>query len=192
MSERILTVHIDTAGFEKLAARFRSVGKNIKPALSRAINHTGDKARTEVARALVEQTGAKYSAVRKVLKTHRASAATLDYRITATGGFMSLKEFGARQTGKGVSAAPWGKRRVFRHAFIVASLGGHVFRRAPGGGPSGLVGRLPILKLWGPAIPKEMVKEQSKEAFENTVRAELPRRVEYEINAILRGSVPSR
>jgi len=192
MSERVLTIQIDTKGFDVLAARFRSIGRNIKPALSRAINHTGNKARTEVAWALVEQTGAKYSAIRKILKTHRASPGTLVYRITAKGGFMSLKEFGARQTSKGVSAAPWGKRRIFRHAFIVASLGGHVFRRAPGGGPSGLVGRLPILKLWGPAIPKEMVKEQSKEAFENTVRAELPRRVEYEINAILRGSVPSR
>jgi hypothetical protein len=53
------------------------------------------------------------------------------------------------------------------------------------------VGRLPILKLWGPAIPREMVKGQSKEAFENTVRAELPARIEHEINAIVTGSVRS-
>ena len=76
---------------------------------------------------------------------------------------MSLKEFGARQTAKGVSAAPWGKRRVFPHAFIAPTLGGHVFIRE---GRS----RLPIRKLWGPAIPREMVKDQSKEAFERTVR----------------------
>jgi len=39
-------------------------------------------------------------------------------------GVRRRKEFGARQTSKGVSAAPWGERRVFPHTFIVLSRRG--------------------------------------------------------------------
>lgn len=173
---------VDTKAFEQLATKLASIGKNIAPALVRAVNHTGDKARTQVVRALVKQTGTKYGAVRKVLSTRLASSSRLVYRIIGSGGYMSLKEFGARQTSKGVSAAPWGKRRVFPHTFIVPSLGGHVFERR---GRQ----RLPIRKLWGPAIPKEMLKDQSRQAFETTVATELPARVEHEIGAILSGAV---
>jgi hypothetical protein len=171
---------IDTSAFERLASRLASAGKNIRPALARAINHTGDKARTQIARALVKQTGVKYGAVRKAMTSKLASAGTLMHRIISKGGYISLKEFGARQTSKGVSAAPWNKRRVFAHTFIIPSLGGHVFERRGHD-------RLPIRKLWGPAIPKEMVKDQSKKAFETTVASDLPSRIEHEVTAILTG-----
>lgn len=177
-----LILEVDTTAFKRLASKLAGVGKNIAPALSRALNHTGDKARTRVVRALVKQTGAKYGVVRKVLTTRLASSGMLSYRIIGAGGYMSLKEFGARQTRKGVSAAPWNRRRVFPHTFIVGSLGGHVFERK---GKS----RLPIRKLWGPAIPKEMLKDQSKQAFETTVATDLPARVEHEVGAILSGVV---
>jgi hypothetical protein len=167
-----------------MAAVFAFVGVDMRSALRRAINHTGDKARTQVGRALVKQTGLKYGRVREELRTINATVGSLSYIIRARGGYVSLKEFAARQTQKGVSAAPWGKRRVFPHTFIVASLGGHVFERK---GPA----RYPIRKLWGPAIPAEMVKDQTKEAFEATVAADLPARVDHEISAILSGRAPA-
>ena len=154
---------IDTASIERLTARLIAAGKGIRPALARAINHTGDKARTQVVRALVKQTGAKSYAVRRAMHTKPASIGTLIFLIVSSGGYMSLKEFGARQTDKGVSAAPWDKRRVFPHTFIVASLGGHVFERK---GSS----RLPIRKLWGPSIPKEMVQGFIKSGVRNNGR----------------------
>ena len=178
MAEPLL-VKVDTHDFDRLTAMFASAGTNIKPALRRAINHTGDKARTQVGRSLVKQTGLKYGKVREVLHTYRAGS-SLTYLIKALGGYVSLKEFAARQTQRGVSAAPWGKRRVFPHTFIVASLGEHVFERKTDA-------RYPIRKLWGPAIPAEMVKDQTKEAFETTVETELPARIDYEIGAILSG-----
>jgi len=178
-----LKVSIDTSGFKKMAVQFEQAGRNIKPALRRAINHTGDKARTQISRVLVKQTGLKYSKVRQALRTMPASTASLVYRIIARGGYTSLKEFGARQTRKGVSASPWGKRRLFLHAFIAPSLGGHVFiRKGKGHGP--------IHKLWGPALPAEMVKAESKAAFERTVATELPARLMVEVNAILGGRAP--
>jgi hypothetical protein len=173
-----LLVRVDTADFDRLARRFALVGTNIRPALMRAVNHTGDKARTQLTRALTKQTGLKSRVVRAALRTFPAGLSAIVYRIVARGGFVSLKEFGARQTGKGVSASPWGKRRVFAHTFIVASLGGHVFERTG-------KGRLPIRKLWGPAIPREMVRDEVKAAFEGEVGASLPTRLSYEIARIL-------
>jgi hypothetical protein len=178
-----LQVSIDTRGFQKLVSVLERAGRNVKPALRRAINHTGDKARTQIGRALVKQTGLKYGKVRQALRTVPAGNVSLVYRIIAHGGFTSLKEFGARQTKRGVSAAPWGKRHLFPHAFIAPSLGGHVFIRTG-------KGRFPIHKLWGPAIPAEMVKAESRAAFERTVANELPARLALEVNAILDGRAP--
>ena len=176
-------VGVDTADFQQLAATLARVGRDMAPALKRAINHTGDKARTQVVRTLAKQTGIKYGKVRQVLRTVRAGNASLTYRIAARGGFTSLKEFSARQVGGGVSAAPWGKRRVFPRAFISPSLGGHVFVR---------VGkqRFPLHKLFGPALPPEMVKAETKQAFEQTVASELPARVAFEVESILAGRGP--
>lgn len=173
---------VDARAFDELAAKVAAIGRDVRPALARALNHTGDKARTQVIRALVKQTGAKYGAVRKALTSRPATAGAPVYRIIAQGPYLSLKEFGARQTGAGVSAAPWGRRRVFAHTFIVPALGGHVFERKG-------KARLPLRKLWGPALPKELVKDQTKAAFETTVAVELPRRVAHEIEAVLGGKV---
>ena len=43
-----------------------------RTAMSRALNHEGDRGRTQVKRALVRQTGIKYGAVDKAMATIRA------------------------------------------------------------------------------------------------------------------------
>jgi hypothetical protein len=54
--------------------------RQARKALSRALNHEGDKDRTQVKRALVKQTGIKYGAVNKAMATIRAKPATLTLR----------------------------------------------------------------------------------------------------------------
>lgn len=71
---------------------------------------------------------------------------------------MPLKYFAARQFRYGVRAKPWNKPQRFKSAFIVQSISGHVFKREG-------KARLPIEMLWGPAIPKEMMKEKTVNAF---------------------------
>ena len=90
---------------------------------------------------------------------------------------IALAEFHARQTRRGVSAAPWGLRRVFPHTFIVEKLGGQVFRREGGA-------RLPIRKLWGPSLPIELVRGASPAAFEKAAAADLPQRVAHELGRL--------
>jgi hypothetical protein len=180
-----LIVKIDTRDFERRVKQFARLGKNISPALSRAINHTGSIARTEVVRVLEKQTGLSRREIVGAIKSIPASPGRLAYEIVGRGGYVSLAHFGARQEALGVSAAPWGKRRIFPHTFIVSKPGGNVVFAREG------KGRLPIHKLWGPAIPKEMVKDQSKAIFEATVANDLPRRIEKEIMSILTGAAPS-
>jgi hypothetical protein len=179
----------EVGDLDALAHLFRAVGNQAPHAIRRALNWTGDKARTKVVRVLARQTGAKYGAVRRAVVTKRANYGRLVYRLVAFGGYLSLKEFGARQRRDGVSAAPWGRRTVFRHAFVSSAMGGHVFVREIL--PSGQrAGRLPLRQLWGPAIPREMLKGDTAEAFAATVGAELQPRVEHELLALLKGHAP--
>jgi len=152
-------------------------------ALRRALNHTGNATFTLVKRTLAKQVGTTQAAVVKygLVKATQASNAYLEYRITARGGTIPLKYFAANQTKKGVSARPWGNRKLYRSAFIVASMGGHAFWR------KGRAGRLPIERIAGPNVPKEMVKDATAMAFYRTVSTRLPTRVAHEVRLITNG-----
>lgn len=150
-----------------------------KTAFRRALNHTGDKARTAVRRAIRKQTSIPDAIVRRYMSVRRANYERLSYEIIGFGSEIPLKYFGARQFSFGVRAKVWGKFQKFKGTFIVASekMGGHVWHRTS-------KKRLPIEKLYGPSVPKEMIKDQSLEAFETTAN-QLAARAEHEIARIL-------
>src|ERR1700733_5258727 len=97
-------------------------------ALRLAINDAGNAARTQVVRTLGRQMGLPYAAVRQGLTTRPATRGPV-YEINSNSGDLSLQSFGAGQRRTGVSARPWGQRRVFLGTFMIRSLGGQVFRR---------------------------------------------------------------
>ncbi|MFG1332034.1 phage tail protein [Xanthobacter autotrophicus] len=176
-----LAISVEWQGLAHIREMLERAARVSPQAVSRALNRTAEKARTDVTRALVKQTGLKFGAVRKATSLWRASPGSLSAEIRAKGGYTSLREFGARQTKKGVSAAPWGRRQVFDHAFIVKRYGAHVYKREG-------ARRFPILKLYGPAIPVEMVKGASRDAFFRAVESELPKRLDRELSRVLGGS----
>lgn len=145
-----------------------------------ALNHTVAKARTQVGRAVAAQSGLGYGSVTKEIRQFSASPGRPEAELKASGGYHRLSEFAARQTGKGVSAAPWGARRIFPHTFFIAKYSGGVFRRQGSA-------RFPVKQLWGPAIPKEMVKDRSLRVWEATLSAELPARMAHEWGRIMAG-----
>ncbi|MFK8251963.1 hypothetical protein [Ancylobacter terrae] len=116
---------------------------------------------TTVRRELATYTGAGYGRVSQVVTPRKASATVLTFQVDAKDGWMSLKEFKPREVRSGTSASPWAKRRLFTGAFMmggrignrvpIPSLGGHVFVRAG-------KGRLPLHKLFGPNLAREMVR----------------------------------
>ena len=169
---------------DQIAARYGKAldalgAKDAKIVLVRALNHEGDKGRTKVKRALVKQTGIKYGLINSQVTTKRAqrTADGLKYAIVARGTETNLNLFGARQGKRGVSAAPWGKRRVFKGTFIVPAYGGRVLHRTS-------KARGPLAALYGPNIGREIVKDQSKSEFD-TILPALIERVGVQIKHLL-------
>jgi hypothetical protein len=128
-------------------------------AFNRALNSEGNKVRTQVRRSLRQQTGAKQDLINRETRSFRSSFSSLTYTIEARGTHLGLSHFNPRQFAYGVRAKPWGRSQRFEKAFLVSSLSNNVFVRE---GKS----RFPIRKMFGPAIPKEMVQDATREAFE--------------------------
>lgn len=164
-------------------------GPELRRASVRAVNHIGNKAYTAVKRALVGQTGIRYSDVDRAVYPRRAWAGfgdgAIEFHIVGSGDEIPLKYFGAKQQRHGVWAKPWNRPQVFIGAFTTGGrfpnrkpvLGGNVFVRT---GSS----RLPIRMLYGPAIGKEIVKDEAKAAFERT-SVELQPRLAHEIGRLM-------
>lgn len=188
----IITVRLQGQGHIRFRRAVRMLGEGkAKKAFTRALNHTGAIVRTRVIRALAPQVGLSQAKVRQLgaIREQRARASGLEYKIESSGAAISLREFSARQFGYGVAAKPWGQRRRFESAFIFAGhprsgnpvSGGHVFVRTSSSS-------FPIKKMFGPAIPKEMVKDESAEAFSDAA-ARLSPRINHEIRRLTRGVI---
>lgn len=192
----------DVSGLQRLANALGVLESHQKHlALQRAVNHTGAKARTQVVRALAKQTGLPNKLIAKAVRVKKAWGASttsfvpgrgsLDYVMSATGGDISLKYFKARETRRGVTASPFGKRQLFEGTFMKGGgfpnrvnaprLGGHVFKRV--GSTRG-----PIeLQDSGVIIPAEMMTGPTADAFTKVVNRDLAARVSHEINRLCPG-----
>jgi hypothetical protein len=171
----------DTTGFKTLDRALAKLdGKHIARIGSMSLNDAGSKARTATKTALYKQVGLGAGTIGRFLRTTRASQARLRYQINGFGGDIALKYFSARETRKGVSARPFGQRRVFKGTFIkggrfparvALGMNGQVFARADSD-------RFPIKKQKsGVILPKEVVQGASADAWQSTVGKVLPRRV---------------
>jgi hypothetical protein len=185
-----LSLHIDTASLAKVRNMLHAAGKQAPLAMIRAVNHTGDKARTQMRRVLVTQTGLSMKTIRKAVKSKRAFNGGA-YEIKSRGGDIRLQFFKARETRKGVSAAPWNQWQVYAGTFM---RGGHFPNRSgmvAGGAVVRRVGkgRYPLRgEKSGLFIPTEMVSGSSQAAFFATVERDLPNRIAHELYRVLGGS----
>lgn len=174
----MISLRIDTVDLLRRGLVYQAGPKRIQQVISRVLNHVGGTARTKVKSALAKQMGLPAGTVDARLITKRAYPGNQSFEITAAGRPIPLADFDARQTRRGVSARPWGNRRVFPGTFIVETLGGQVFRRAGRA-------RLPIVKLWGPSIPREMLRDEAPRVFFQEVRTKLPIRLHHELRRVL-------
>ena len=163
-------VKVTFTDISRLEGMIREAGLKAPYAIAKALDAVGNKTMTQVKRSVAKQAGVPVGKAGAVLSARQAMGSGQGtFTIVARDVTLSLKEFGARKTRAGVSAAPWAKRRVFPHSFI--GPGGHVFVRQG-------KGRLPIKKLWGPNIPKEMVKDQTEQTFYAFTAQALPAELE--------------
>lgn len=177
----------DIEGLEKYSAAIKNMDKNIVKAAVRALNRTGDSTKVQVRRKLAKQTGLKQKVLVRALKAKKANFNSLGYEIYSKGGDISLKYFSPRETRPGVSASPFSKRSVFKGTFMLGGRfpnrhglvgNGHVFIRG------GKTAKSMTKVKSGVIIPNEMVKGESREAFEEAVREVLPKRMEHELSRL--------
>ncbi|MEO0410401.1 MAG: phage tail protein [Pseudomonadota bacterium] len=155
-------------------------------AASRSINEALKKVETHTVRALASSTGARQKTIRATLKRGKASQARLIASLSSRAERpLSLMEFGARQTKKGVSSKAWGKRKLYRHAFIASMPNGKVgvFTRKR-------TQRLPIKTLYGPSIPREMadneIKDMMNSVFQQRLRDRFPHNLDRAVRQYLK------
>jgi len=92
--------------------------KYVQKAMVTALNKVGAEVVTQAKRELKDATGLKAGVVAKKIKKDKALKGDETYSIHIKSRYLNAIEFGARQTKKGVSAKIWGKRKIYRGAFI--------------------------------------------------------------------------
>jgi len=153
-------------------------------ALQEALSAAGGKTRTQVRRALREQTNVK--AAKDINdRTHSAGPGVLgklEYRIEGLNKVLKLDRVKGLTVktgpGGGVSAAPWQVMRQFQRSFVIMKDGAprYVARLPEKGG---------MRTLFGPSVAKELTKDQSRETFETYAAAELEAQVVKKLERFL-------
>lgn len=179
---------------ERFALKLMSIsGREAKIVFMRSLNEGGNKARTQVSRSLVQQTGIKRGLVNKALATVPATPVRLEYALTAIGDETSLGLYNAVQRKKGVSAAPWRTRRLFPGSFMIGAKpgdrAGSKSRTTQLTRGTGVYVRLtkergPLGMLWGPNIAREIVKEPTVNEWQKAGPFVLTR-VEHHLGRLL-------
>ena len=194
----------DLKSILKISNALKAAGNKMDLVMVRASNHTGPIARTAMIRSMVAQTGMRRRVMVKALRQKLAFNGA-NYEIKARGGNVRLMFFRARETRKGVTAAPWNKRSLHPSMFLKGGLfpgrkkGGNVAAGSKagsngrvalkmGGAVLHRVGkrRLPLKgALSGLYIPDEMTKGNTEAAFYKVVASRMPGRIAHELYRVL-------
>lgn len=171
----MIGLKFDATEIEKLGEVYARAPKEAPKLIARALNHSGRKAFTRVKRKVAREMGVKQQVAARQMTKRAAYQGRLVFDISGRGRHMTLEHFSPRQTRRGVSAKPWGKRRVFRSTFI---MNGKVRKRKT-------AARFPVKALYGPSLPKEMLRERVTREVDDSVKASLIPRVHHELNRFL-------
>jgi len=170
-----MQIKIDARDLQKLVREVEKMQRQIPAAIARGLNEGGDKTRTQVQRALKQQTGVvKYSSVTSRVKTKRAFAGeggTSAYEIRVNGKPTKAFEFKSavkRGPGGGVTIWLWNIAHRFKRSFEGSGrISGQLKMRTENP-------RLPLRSFDGPNMAKEAVKDESAKAFYETAETAVP------------------
>jgi len=148
-----ITITVDTS---RLEAKLSQIAGGLEKAKRRAAARTATHTKKVISDKVRERIAVKASTVKENVSSKKQGDGQV-IRLSKSDR-VSLRQFGARQTKKGVSyrIGKTGKRGFVPSAFIVESLHGQVFKRVGAkramtkGRYIGKI-RQPIQKLWGPS-----------------------------------------
>lgn len=172
-----------------LTLALANVKNGVPRAVTRAINRTLTTVRAAAAREVAEDIGVPVRQVTERMDITKATFNRLAGRIRISGTRIPLVELRpagpepSRGKGRGVSYSLGGQRRRIHQAFLATMRSGHrgVFRREPG------AGRLPIIELRGPSIPRVAGKKAIRDAMHTLGLATLEKNLQHEVAFLRRG-----
>ncbi len=160
---------LDAKNMAAMISALEALGeKKFSRTLRWALGKAGDRGYTASKRSIAKDLGLKQAVVASEMAKKKRG---LEFIVDSQGARLPLRYYSPRQTRKGVTARIYGKRILHPHAFIVKRYGGNVYRRTG-------KARFPIRKLTGPAIPIEMIRENSVEAFRAALSEVFPRELD--------------
>lgn len=169
-------VEIDKGDLARLRSKLST--QRFRRAVRAALNRAGDSSFTAAKRAGAKQLGLPQKRIAADMAKDR-SGDDLVYKIKASDRHIPLAEFKARETRKGISAAPWGTRRIFGGTFF-AYGGSNVFKRQ---GPE----RGPIEGLYGGSVLRELERDAAPGIVREVARQQMQARMQHELNRIFGG-----
>jgi len=186
----IVDVRWADQNLKRYGKRIAELHQKFPNVLPRIVNQVGNRAKTQVIRALTAQTGLPRKTIIKAIgNPGTARPGHLSYEMRTRGGNIRLKYLAPRETRKGVTAKPWGKRQLFAGTFMrggrfpnrvdVPHFDGHVYRRLNRSGTKITQARS------GMFIPVEMTKGATRSAFLRIAEPLLQQRVEAALNKLI-------
>ena len=155
--------------------------KYVQKAMVTALNKVGAEVVTQAKRELKDATGLKAGVVAKKIKKDKARRGDETYSIHIKSRYLNVIEFGARQTKRGVSAKVWGKRKIYRGAFIGSGRNSGkqlVFKQAKDNPKRAEA-------LHGASLPREFHRQDMEKIFKKKIKTRFPilfkRAVEFQM-----------
>jgi len=144
--------------------------KYIQKALVTSLNKIGAEVFTQAKRELKDATGLKAGVVAKKVKKDKARRGDETYSIFIKSRYLNVIEFGARQTKRGVSAKVWGKRKIYRGAFIGGgrNSGKRLVFRQHEDDPK------KAIALHGASLPREFHRQDMESIFNKKIKTRFP------------------
>lgn len=175
---------------KKFGKKVELLNQEFPRVMPRIVNQVGNRSKTIVIRNLTRQTGLpRKTIVKAVGIPSPARPGKLSYEMVTQGGNIRLKYLAPKETRKGVTAMPWGKRQLYGGTFMKAGkfpnrvesakLGGHVWRRLDKSG------RRITQARSGMTIPTEMTKGATAAAFTKLAAPLLQERVEAAVKKLM-------
>ena len=143
--------------------------KYVQKAMVTALNKVGAEVVTQAKRELKEATGLKKGRVAKTLKWNKATKNDETFSFLVKGRRLNLVEFKARQTKKGISAEAWGKRKIYKGAFIGSGRNSGkqlVFKKSRR--------KKGIEAVHGASLPREFERQNMAKIFNKTINKRFP------------------
>lgn len=176
MASRFAT--LDFSGFKRLEKAFQHADDKLAgKVIGRAVRRTGRTGSNAIRRSIQKQTSIPAKLARQQLRGYaQGRGVDTAFIIQAKGRSIPLDKFGARQVRRGVSARVWGKRKTFKGGFIPRSgrLSGKAFVRTSSK-------RLPIKRMYGPAMAKELFRDETERYIKDQWPVKLAARVGQEL-----------